>query len=148
MSKIQFSLDYLNQSCVDFKLIHNSENIPPERQTERDILRLVTLYRDVICKQLRDDANLYKLPPITPPPSEPYTNMCACYIGSVMHDIGKFYPLYVCEITISNIKNLLDNIVLKHFYYENENGIPFCQIRKIDIVSGSTIGPISVDKLV
>ena len=26
MNKIQFSLDYLNQSCVDFKLIHNNED--------------------------------------------------------------------------------------------------------------------------
>lgn len=131
----------------DYRLLQTPDNIVPDKRREYNILKLVTLYRDIIGEQLRGDAHLYKMEPMTPPPNEPYTSICSCYIGSVMNDIGKTHPLYVCSITITDIKNFLKNIKLKHFYYENDAGIPICQIRKIDIVSGKTLGPISVDKM-
>lgn len=135
-----------NNMELDYKLINAPDNIASEKRTDYEIMKLVTMYRDIIGNQLRNDAHLYKMEPMVPPPAEPYTNICSCYIGSVMNDIGKTYPLYVCSITIGDVKNFLKNVTLKHFYYENECGIPICQIRKIDIVSGTTVGPISVDK--
>jgi len=130
---------------LDYKLIQSTD-IAPDKLTDYMILKLVTLYRDVCCDQLRKEAYLYKVEPVVPPPADPYTSICSCYIGSVMNDIGKTYPLYVCSITLSNIEEFLKNVNLKHFYYENESGIPVCQIRKIDIVSGTSLGPVSDNK--
>lgn len=135
-----------NQIDPDYKLI-KSTDIAPDKLTDYLILKLVTLYRDVHCDKLRKEASLYKLDPVVPPPADPYTSICSCYIGSVMNDIGKTYPLYVCSITLSNIEEFLKNVNLKHFYYESETGLPVCQIRKIDIVSGTSSGPVSDNKL-
>lgn len=139
--KTNNNYDYID---LEYQCLQN----PTEHKTlEYNILKLTTMYRDIIVEQLNEDTKKYKLAPVIPPPNEPYTSICSCYIGSVMKDISDSFPLYVCSIKISNIRAFLNNIKLEHFYYENESGMFICQIRKIATVSKMILGPVSADKL-